>query len=119
MKNIFEIPNEVAGKETDEFLEALVCGDKGVNIERIVSQGQVTEEGRWYDQDRDEWVVVLKGSAKIQYEDGHEVYLESGEHLFLPKHVRHRVSYTSSPCIWLAVHGFDLKLKCGLKLDEQ
>lgn len=114
MKNLYEVPEEVSGKYTDEFLEALVCGENGVNVERIVSQGQVTEEGKWYDQDRDEWVVVLKGSARIQYEDGHEVTLGEGEHLFLPSHVKHRVSYTSSPCIWLAVFGQALKLKCGI-----
>lgn len=115
MKNLFELPGEVTGHETDEFLEALVCGEHGVNIERIVSQGQVTEEGKWYDQDRDEWVAILKGSSKIQYEDGREITLEEGEHVFLPRHVKHRVSYTSSPCIWLAVFGKNLKLKCGVK----
>jgi len=115
MKNLYEIPEEVSANATDEFLEALVCGESGVNVERIVSLGQVTAEGQWYDQDRDEWVVILQGVAKVQYQDGLEVTLNEGEHLFLPSHVKHRVSYTSSPCIWLAVFGQALKLKCGVK----
>ena len=114
MENLFDIPNEVIENEADEFFEALICGKNGVNVERIVSMGQVTEENRWYDQDQDEWVAVIKGSAKVQHEDGREICLEVGDHLLIPKHVRHRVSYTSSPCIWLAVFGDDLILKCAV-----
>ena len=74
-------------------------------LERIISHGQTTPEGEWYDQERDEWVVVLEGEARLQYADGQEAVLRRGDHLFLPHHCKHRVSYTSSPCIWLAVHG--------------
>lgn len=66
--------------------------------------GQVTPEGEWYDQDLDEWVVVLEGEARLHYMDGEEVGLKKGDSLFLPKRRKHRVVYTSSPCIWLAIH---------------
>ena len=64
----------------------------------------VTPEGEWYDQDLDEWVVVLEGEARLHYMDGEEVGLKKGDSLFLPKRRKHRVVYTSSPCIWLAIH---------------
>lgn len=74
-------------------------------LERIVSHGHTTPEGEWYDQERDEWVAVLEGEARLEYADGVKVHLRRGDQLFLPKHCRHRVSYTSAPCVWLAMHG--------------
>lgn len=88
-----------------EFFETLLHASGGVRVERIVSHGQVTPEGEWYDQEDDEWVALIEGTAKIAYADGSEVSLARGDHLFLPRHVRHRVAYTSSPCIWLALFG--------------
>lgn len=62
-----------------------------------------------YDQDHDEWVLVLQGQAALAFEDGTEAALAAGDHLFLPRHVKHRVTRTSSPCVWLAVHGTGLR----------
>lgn len=115
MKNLYELPNEVLGRDADEFWEALICGEKGVMVERIVSQGQVTEAGRWLEENCDEWVAILKGVGRVLYQDGREVTVGEGEHLFIPAHVKHRVTYTSSPCIWLSITGTDLQLKCGVK----
>lgn len=102
--NLFQLP--AAPLPDREILEALIP-DQGVLIERIVSTGQVTPEGQWYDQERDEWVALLQGSAEITWEDGRRRKLQAGDWLLLPAHERHRVTYTSAdpPCIWLAVHG--------------
>lgn len=76
-------------------------------IERIISTGQVTPIGEWYNQDQDEWVILLQGDATLDYFDGSSIQLKAGDYLFIPAHQKHRVEYTSSepPCIWLAVHG--------------
>lgn len=90
-----------------EVFEELVKGN-GVLVERIISSGQVTPEGEWYDQERDEWVVLLQGEANLLMDKDQEtIELHPGDYLFIPAHCRHRVIYTSSDphCIWLAVHG--------------
>lgn len=89
---------------TSERFEPLVAGPDGLLVERIVSWGHSSPENVWYDQDHDEWVTVLEGHAGLGYADGREVTLHRGESLLIPRHVRHRVIFTSSPCLWLAVH---------------
>lgn len=87
-----------------EVFETLAKGDS-VRIERIVSHGHTSPENGWYDQKEDEWVLVVRGRARIAFEDGREVEMHAGDHLTLPAHCRHRVSYTATdePTIWLAV----------------
>lgn len=77
----------------------------GVRIERIMSKGHVSPEGFWYDQNEDEWVVLLKGSAVIEYSDGSETALKAGDALFIPAGRRHRVKFTSAKpeCEWFCV----------------
>jgi cupin 2 domain-containing protein len=77
----------------------------GVRIERIVSHGHQSPEGFWYDQPAAEWVIVLKGAAKIEF-DGKTVELKPGDYLDIPAHTKHRVAWTTpdEPTIWLAVH---------------
>jgi cupin 2 domain-containing protein len=84
-----------------------VASIAGVRIERIVSTGQCSPPGAWYDQNHDEWVAVLQGEGVVGFEDGAETRLRAGDTLQLPAHLKHRVVWTSSepPCIWLAVHG--------------
>ena len=82
--------------EEPELFDTLAAGAGSIRVERIVSNGQVTPEGEWYDQDLDEWVVVLEGEARLHYMDGEEVGLKKGDSLFLPKRRKHRVVYTSS-----------------------
>lgn len=107
MPNLWRLPDdrsELAGPT--EWVEALVQG-RGALIERIVSCGHRTPEGQWYDQARDEWVVLLQGAARLGYADGTTRELRAGDWLLIPAHCRHRVEQTSTdpPCIWLAVHG--------------
>ena len=79
---------------------------RNVRIERIVSNGQSSPQSGWYEQDEDEWVIVLQGSATIAFANGSAVDLEEGDYLSIPAHHKHRVTRTSSEpkTIWLAVH---------------
>ncbi|HEY9841179.1 MAG TPA: cupin domain-containing protein [Candidatus Obscuribacterales bacterium] len=78
----------------------------GLQLERIVSAGQVTAAGQWYDQAWEEWVLLLQGEAELEYDDGRRLALRTGDSLLIPAHQRHRVAQTSQdpPCIWLALH---------------
>lgn len=105
MKNLFSILDEYRLPDAPEQFEKILDGPQGLLVERIISHGHVTPEGQWYDQIRDEWVVVIEGDAVLGYEDGSEISLAQGDSVFIPRHVRHRVLHTSSPCIWLAIHG--------------
>jgi cupin 2 domain-containing protein len=78
-----------------------------VRIERIVSTGQATPEGEWYDQETDEWVLVVAGAARLRIEsEDKDRDLGEGDWIFLPAHCRHRVTWTQAlpPTVWLAVH---------------
>ena len=76
----------------------------GQRLERIVSTGQSSPPGFWYDQEETEWVTLLSGEARLDTETG-PVTLQPGDTLLLPAHFRHRVDYTSKepPCIWLCL----------------
>jgi cupin 2 domain-containing protein len=79
----------------------------GVVIERIVSTGQRTPEGAWLVQDRDEWVVLLRGSATLRLEgEPEDTPMAPGDFIHLPANTRHRVERTDAdgPTVWLAVH---------------
>lgn len=93
------------GQSGEEF-EPLASRGK-VRIERIVSRGHATPEGEWYDQEWDEWVVLLSGSAGLLFEgDEGPFVLKPGDYLMIPAHCRHRVAWTdpTERSIWLAVH---------------
>ena len=78
----------------------------GVRIERIVSHGQTSPTGFWFDQDQHEWVVVLQGAARLQIAGEPTIELQVGDFLNIPAHRKHRVEWTTpdQPTIWLAVH---------------
>ncbi|MBK5199564.1 MAG: cupin domain-containing protein [Methyloceanibacter sp.] len=79
----------------------------GVRIERIVSTGQVTPDGQWYDQVADEWVLVVAGAARLRIEgEDEDRELGEGDWIVLPAHCRHRVTWTREepPTVWLAIH---------------
>ncbi len=79
----------------------------GVRIERIVSDGQVSPPGFWYEQAWEEWVLILQGSGTLVFEDGPERTLVAGDSLLIPAHCRHRVAHTAARTVWLALH-FDV-----------
>ena len=103
MPNIYELSQEVSQLEK---IEQIVSG-KNIQIERIVSTGQTTPSGEWYDQELDEWVILLQGEAELSCADETRIKLKAGDYLLISAHTKHRVEYTSiePPCIWLAVYG--------------
>lgn len=86
-----------------ELIRVLASNRHG-RIERIVSHGHASPDGFWYDQDEQECVIVLKGAARLQYEDT-SVEMKPGDFVNIPAHKRHRVEWTTpdEPTIWLAV----------------
>lgn len=95
-----ELPDSQAGEEFREMAR-----HDGVRIERIVSNGDVTPEGQWYDQSWAEWVLVAEGAAELALADPDEVVrLERGDSFFIPARRRHRVTWTDRVTVWLAVH---------------
>jgi len=103
IRNIFaDLPVEVDCEHFETLLECV-----NFKLERIVSHGQATTEGEWYDQGHDEWVILLKGSAGLLIEGEDEIrQLMPGDYLFLPAHLRHRVEWTHAEgeTVWLALH---------------
>ena len=90
----------------DEIFDVLTQGRDTI-IERIVSHGQTTPEDTWLEQEKTEWVVLLRGRARLRFHgDESDVELGPGDALTIPGGVRHRVTMTSSdtPAVWLAVH---------------
>jgi len=98
-ENIFNLPENI----DDEIIEILQNG-KNIRIERILSAGQSSSKDFWYDQDENEWVLLIQGEAQILFEN-ESVVLKPGDHILIPAHRRHRVERTSShpPCIWICV----------------
>jgi cupin 2 domain-containing protein len=100
--NIFDsIPDA-----SDEEVVDLIAQNENTTIERIISRGQTSPATGWYDQQKDEWVLVLTGKAIISFENGMEVNLKAGDHLNISAHTKHKVKWTD-PCVetvWLAVH---------------
>ena len=95
----------------EEVVQPIVAG-KGLRLERIVSHGQVSRPGYWYDQAETEWVTVLGGRARIRIDGQTDpITLGPGDSILLPAHCRHRVEWTDpqQPTIWLALY-FDGEL---------
>ena len=102
-KNIFgKIPTSL----TNEYFENILQ-NASFKLERIVSMAHATSQGEWYDQDKNEWVMLLSGSAALRLEEGNQlIVLEPGDHVLLPAHCRHRVEWTArgTKTVWLALH---------------
>ena len=91
--------------ENEQFCELLAR--PGLRIERIVSTGQASPEGFWYDQPDGEWVTLLQGEALLRFADEPEARrLRPGDFVDIAPHRRHRVDWTDphQPTIWLAIH---------------
>lgn len=100
-KNLFDaIPDLLP----EELTETLVTSE-AVRIERIVSQGHASAKDFWYDQEENEFVIVLKGEGQVLYESGEVFELQAGDYLNIPAHQKHRVTYTmpDGDTVWLAV----------------
>lgn len=94
--NLFDISYKSSQQEVMDIL----CESENVRIEKIISTGQVSDS--WYDQDENEWVSVIEGCGKLLFED-REITLNKGDSILIKAHEKHKVTYTSDPCIWLCV----------------
>ena len=95
-----ELPDDIP----EELFQTLVKTDH-VKIERILSHGQSSPDDFWYDQDKNEWVLLLEGHACIRFEDDRRIELHRGDYVNIPAHVKHRVEYTheEQPTVWLVI----------------
>jgi cupin 2 domain-containing protein len=75
----------------------------GFRLEQIASNGQASAPGFWYDQANDEWVLLTRGEAVLEFEQ-ERVELKAGDYLLIPAHIRHRVASCSQDALWLALH---------------
>ena len=98
--NIFDnLPIDKSREQFNELLQK-----ENIRIERIVSNGQKSEDNFWYDQEENEFVMLLEGHAIVEFEDK-ECELKKGDCINIESHTKHRVKQTSDkePTIWLAV----------------
>lgn len=102
MNTIFNFLSNIPTESTEEIFETLFSNEV-IKIERIISYGQTSDEHFWYDQNEDEFVLVLEGDAIIEYDSNEIIELHQNDSLFIPAHQKHKVTYTSNPTIWLAV----------------
>ena len=101
LDNIFRRPESL----DQEWIETL-WQTPSFRLERIVSAGHSTPPGQWYDQDSDEWVVLLRGSAGLLFEgEAQARVLQPGDYMLIPAHRRHRVEWTAAEeeTVWLAL----------------
>jgi len=99
--NIFsDLPTSLDQEVFEDILKR-----ENIRIERIISQGHSAPETGWFDQDENEWVIVLTGSASLLFEGEDEIELSAGDYLMIPAHQRHKVLKTDpeQPTIWLAI----------------
>jgi cupin 2 domain-containing protein len=97
-----DLPADLPGERFDPLLAR-----PGLRIQRIVSRGQCSPQGFWYDQDQHEWVLLVQGEARLAFEgDAEALHLLPGMYVDIPAHRRHRVEWTPADrdTIWLAVH---------------
>lgn len=100
MTNLFTgLPSDVVHETLTTLLEGAA-----IHIQRIVSHGHASPDGFWYDQDQSEWVIVLKGAARLQFED-ETIEMRAGDFVNIPARRKHRVEWTmpDEPTVWLAV----------------
>lgn len=99
MNNLFQnLPSA-----NEEVIQVLLQMD-GVKIERIVSNGQPSPADFWYEQEQDEWVTLVQGTATLEFQPGEKQEMRAGDYLLIPSHLKHRVSEVSQDGVWLAVH---------------
>jgi cupin 2 domain-containing protein len=102
-QNLFsQIPDSLQ----DEIYETLLKSSQ-FRLERIISSGQKTPPGEWFDEEMSEWVILLKGNAGLSFEGEREVLImQPGDYVHIPAHRRHRVEWTDADqaTVWLALH---------------
>ncbi len=100
MDNLFKnIPDSLP----EEVMETLVR-TPSLQVKRILSRGQTTD---WVVQESDEWVIVLRGHARLLIEGEESPRdMKPGDYLSIPSGTRHRVEWTDpdETTVWLPIH---------------
>ncbi|MDD2370094.1 MAG: cupin domain-containing protein [Sulfuricurvum sp.] len=99
---MIHIDNLYKGTKPTENYEifSTLFHNETLKIESIRSN--MKRPGELYDQDQDEWVLLLEGEAQLEIAD--EIRnISPGDYLFLPKHTLHRVISTSENALWLCI----------------
>ena len=95
---------EGAGGTPGEESFLSLIGGRDFELEEIISRGAASPEDFWYDQERNEWVLLAKGEATLRFEDGSLMEMKAGDHVLIPAGKRHRVESTSADAVWVALH---------------
>jgi len=101
-------PENIPKKLSRELFNTILSKNN-IKIEKIVSKNHITPKGKWYSQNKNEFVIILKGSAELlffpykKYPKGHKIKMKTGDYINIPAHIKHRVDKTSKKTIWLAV----------------
>lgn len=103
MPNLYQLPAEI--KDFSKEIFETIVSSNNLRIERIISYGQSNAPNFWYDQNEHEWVLLLKGHAKLEFENHQAITLYPGDYINIPAHQKHRVAYTAATeeTVWLAV----------------
>lgn len=92
-------------KNLQEEVFETISESSSIKIERIISKGQTTPKGKWYDQEQHEFVILLKGEATLEFTNREDIQLLPGDYVNIKAHQKHRVKWTipNQETIWLAV----------------
>lgn len=102
INNIFaNIPADLKAEVFEPLIE-----ESNFKLERIISEAHSSPPGYWYDQEKNEFVLLLQGSAELSFENEDSIILRQGDYLIIPAHKKHRVKWTdeTTQTIWLALH---------------
>ncbi len=102
MNNIFkQIPDNLDKEVFEQLIQS-----EDVKVERIISKGHSTEPDYWYNQEQNEWVIVLQGEAILSFQAGDDIHMKAGDYVNIPAYQKHRVKWTTTDTetIWLAIH---------------
>jgi cupin 2 domain-containing protein len=98
IRNLFAAPDTATTEQFETLLQT-----QAFRLEQIVSHGQHSAPDFWYDQPQAEWVLLLQGTAVLEFEE-RSLPLQAGDTLLIPPHQKHRVAACSGDAIWLALH---------------
>jgi len=101
LKNIFD---NFSKENEKEFIEEILS-TKNFRLGRIISEGHTSPLNFWYDQDKNEFVLLLKGKAKLSFENGKKIELNPGDYMIINAHQKHRVDWTDpdQKTFWLTI----------------
>lgn len=100
LQHLFATPNLSPSEE--DF--TVLLRTSAFRLERITSYNAASPPNFWYDQPEQEWVMLVRGNAVLQFDPGGMLQLKAGDHLTIPAHLKHRVEQTSEDAVWLALH---------------